>query len=295
MLLTEKEKSICEFIAIIIILVFICLIMFSGIYSETMWKIVMDIIVNIANNTAILMTFVSSIALVLAYVIAYNRASRFGVPFRYVRANIHESIEIIITTVFSIGLGIVGAVSIFTIDELTNVNVFSSLFVMLGYAIIVMPYITERFWHRKSFKKIMALAIVLIIVVSIVVGYCILVISRNENNIAANIILIHLLIFTILYVLWVTYRLSGKFKTELICQVDNADYLVGTRHSGNVWSLHLCHFGKVEVPDGDRNTIFYEKSKYILRKFDEIEKLKTVYTPDISPVNDIKDIQKSDA
>jgi hypothetical protein len=294
MLLSETEKFICGLIAFVILFIFICFTSFSIVYFESMMKIVMDIVEYIVNSATIILAVVSAVAIVIAYFIAYIRASRFGVPFRYARANIHESIEVILTMVFGLGLGIVAAVFIFTLGiEIKTSQILSSIFVMIGYIIIIMPFALRRLPSKKVFRRVcITLILLAIIIVSLIAGHCMSAIGRNENNFTAIFVMAHLLVITIFYLLWLVDRLVGNHKTELVCKVNELNYLVGLRHSGGAWTLHRCSNGEVEIPDGYKKTIYYECGRYILRKLDDVDNLIVQKTPWISPVVNIESIKQ---
>jgi len=302
--LTEKEWLVTRIINAICWLMCCCYLSIIMLNYELTMKALTVLSNFITDNVSIILTVLSVVAIAAAYLIAYTRAGSFGIPIRYVRANVHESIEVILLTVFVISCGVVVPSVLFT-SALPSIDVWiaASINVTIGYGIVLNHYIKaaiKLWWHpKKQRKKKWKIAFeitcyICIILLGIYFGYIVSVINGYGINSAAAMFGLHLLIIMALFFSRFLTRITGTFTSEIICKVDDIEYLVGVRHAGGVWTLHKCKTGTTDVCYGYRDTIYYERGKYILKALnsDDVKEHENVEFCNINQVADINSVKE---
>ncbi|MCL2628145.1 MAG: hypothetical protein FWD44_05560 [Oscillospiraceae bacterium] len=240
---------------------------------------IIDIFDFILKNYGAMLTILSAVAIMFAYAILLSRASLLGVPFRFARASINESLELLLVIIFGVGFGIITQIYIVN-TEMNKLTAFIASFfsVSFGYFIVSMPYIAKfiKYSIRRERKKVgtvLSFSLILIFIAFVSWNVSNINGTMQEISIALFFLILHFLFMVILYIVWLSHRLVGEFLTELVVNIDGNTYLVGVRHSGGVWALFPCEISNEEVDANGyrkKDAIYFERKTYILRKLQDL-------------------------
>jgi len=234
----------------------------------------MSSIINIITNNAwisVLSAVIPPVAFAVAYLIGTSRASRFGVPLRYVRVSVYDCVDVIVITIIAIISGVIMPLWLFTsvLDRLNVISIIGFSFILLSASYLMLLVVLIKLILRRKWGKGWKIIAIVVAIVATAVA-CKLIAYSIAGCKPIEIFIIHLLIMPVLYYIWVSFRLSGNYETELICKIKCKDYIIALRHVGKLWALFPCYI------DENERTIYYEKNKYILKSMQDIDNFITV-------------------
>ena len=299
-----KDKIFWKLVRIYCILISYLIIFLLAHDLIRIKEISMEVLQFMANNLLEILSLLSLCFVGLSNGIRYMYAKRYYLQFRLTYHSIYESIDIFVTALILLGLG-VGlplAATITTNDDITFFIILLGLLSSTSWIFLLTKERKEIFYEKengnyvpsktieeKNNKKMYGYFKFGVAGVALVAGIAFIFIANTGGLENASIILIGIIYFHIMLMILATgfhvfSKLNGESgiisrKDHLTTTLDDKKYVIVTRYSKDEWILMHCEI--------DTDALFFYKNEFIIKNIKDMD-IEVIHTKNIKPMVRLK-------